>query len=123
MATRTVPAAAEPQAPETERQETSVMVRQLRWEAVGVVSVLLARPHGGRLLPGYVWLRWSVPSRAKWRSAGNRTRAAESPRERRTAKSEPRTANAERPVRLGDTALPPLLVGIPFPSRLMANCC
>ncbi|BDH12625.1 hypothetical protein HOK021_38040 [Streptomyces hygroscopicus] len=65
MATRTVPAAAEPQAPETERQETSVMVRQLRWEAAGVVSALLARPHGGRLLPCSVWLRWSVPSRAK----------------------------------------------------------
>ena len=122
MATRTVPAAAEPQAPETERQETSVMVRQLRWEAAGVVSVLPARPHGGRLLPCYVWLRWSVPSRAKWRSAGNWTRAAESPRERGTANGE-RRANAKRPVRLGDTALPPLLVGIPFPSRLMANCC
>lgn len=118
MATRTVPAAAEPQAPETERQETSVMVRQLRWEAAGVVSVLPARPHGGRLLPCYVWLRWSVPSRAKWRSAGNWTRQ-QSP----LANGERRRANAERPVRLGDTALPPLLVGIPFPSRLMANCC
>lgn len=94
MATSTVPAAAEPLAPETERQETSVMVRQLRWETAGVVSVLLARPHGGRLLPCYVWLRWSVPSRAKWRSAGNRTRAAESPRERRTANGERRTAKS-----------------------------
>ncbi|MGW2918850.1 PDR/VanB family oxidoreductase [Streptomyces angustmyceticus] len=49
MATSTAPAAAEPQAPEAERQETPVMVRQLRWEAAGVVSVLLARPDGERL--------------------------------------------------------------------------
>ncbi|MFH8981901.1 PDR/VanB family oxidoreductase [Streptomyces varsoviensis] len=51
MATQTVPAAAEPQAPEAEPQELMVMVRQLRWEAAGVVSVLLARPDGSPLPP------------------------------------------------------------------------
>ncbi|MDT0457314.1 PDR/VanB family oxidoreductase [Streptomyces sp. DSM 41527] len=49
MATRTVPAAPEPQAPEAGQPETPVMVRQLCWEAAGVVSVLLARPDGGDL--------------------------------------------------------------------------
>ncbi|MET9296638.1 PDR/VanB family oxidoreductase [Streptomyces sp. NPDC003077] len=49
MATETVPAAVEPEAPKTGPQETPVIVRELRWEAAGVVSVLLARPDGGRL--------------------------------------------------------------------------
>lgn len=50
MATRTVvPAPAGPQAPQTEQQDISVRVRQLRWEAAGVVSVLLTRPDGGPL--------------------------------------------------------------------------
>ncbi|MFI7103774.1 PDR/VanB family oxidoreductase [Streptomyces sp. NPDC050161] len=48
MATPTVPAT-DPPAPGTGPQETPVIVRQLRWEATGVVSVLLARPDGGPL--------------------------------------------------------------------------
>ncbi|MFB7630809.1 PDR/VanB family oxidoreductase [Streptomyces sp. NPDC056149] len=52
MATKTAPVAAGASASEAGPQEIPVIVRQLRWEAAGVVSVVLARPGGG-VLP--VW--------------------------------------------------------------------